>query len=61
MIEKITGEQADVVIKHRMPLGRFYTIEKHEGKNIYVGIDNDYGDAWTEDFKSLGSCKRWLG
>ncbi len=56
MIKKITPEEADQIIIHCEPLGRFYTIV---GKT-YVGIDNSTGDAWTEDFRSLSSCKRWL-
>jgi hypothetical protein len=38
----------------------FYTIEDYEGAKRYVGIDNRAGDAWTEDFKSLSTCKTWL-
>lgn len=60
MITKITPEQANEIIETREPLGKFYTIEKVDDKRIYVGIDNEYGDAWTEDFESLGACKRWL-
>ncbi len=56
MIKKITPDEAERVIVTRYPLGRFYTIE---GKT-YVGIDNIDGDAWTEGFRSLSSCKRWL-
>lgn len=55
-IQKITGEQADNIIVYRLPLGRFYLIED----GVYVGIDNRDGNAWTEDFKSLDACKRWL-
>lgn len=62
MIIKVTSEEANKIITTREPLGEFYTIEKtSEGKRIYVGIDNAYGDAWCEDFKSLGACKKWLG
>lgn len=59
-ITKVSNEEASKIIATRLPLGLFYTIEKKQEKNIYVGIDNRYGDAWTEDFKSLSSCKRWL-
>lgn len=55
-IKKITPEEASTIIKTREPRGLFYTIE--DGR--YVGIDNSYGDAWTEDFRSLSACKRWL-
>lgn len=60
MIIKVTPEEASKIIETREPKGLFYTIEKVETKRIYVGIDNSRGDAWTEDFKSLSACKRWL-
>lgn len=59
-IKKVTPEEATGIINSRIPLGLFYTIEKKGCVNIYVGIDNSDGNAWTEDFKSLSSCKRWL-
>ena len=55
-IKKVTPEEAGEIIDTRTPLGLFYCIENGR----YVGIDNRDGSAWTEDFKSLGSCKRWL-
>ncbi len=55
-IKKIIPEQAVEIINTRKPLGLFYCV----GINIYTGIDNRDGDAWTEDFKSLSTCKRWL-
>ena len=59
-IKKISNEEATKIITEREPRGLFYTIENSTGVNVYVGIDNRTGDAWTEDFKSLGACKRWL-
>jgi hypothetical protein len=60
-IKKVDPEEATRIIETREPRGLFYCIDK-EFKNIkvYVGIDNTYGDAWTEDFRTLASCKRWL-
>jgi len=58
---KVDDQKASEIIEQREPRGKFYTISEVDGKKIYVGIDNYSGDAWTEDFKSLGSCKRWLG
>ena len=55
-IKKVTPAEADKIIETREPIGLFYTIS--DGR--YVGIDNRTGDAWTEDFESLGTCKRWL-
>lgn len=60
-IKKITPAEASAIIETRQPLGIFYCIEKDSacGRH-YVGIDNRDGSAWTEDFKSLSACKRWL-
>jgi len=56
VIRKITPEQADSIIETRKPLGLFY-VRKSGG---YVGIDNSNGQAWTEEFRNLQKCKRWL-
>ncbi len=50
-------ELIDKILLQRKPLGLYYTIES--GK--YIGIDNSNGDAWIEEFKTLASCKKWLG
>jgi hypothetical protein len=55
-IQKVTQEEAGKIIETREPLGKFYCIEN----GTYIGIDNADGDAWTEEFKSLPTCKRWL-
>lgn len=55
-IKKLTKEQASEVIETRTPTGRFYT---KEGE-LYIGIDNSAGDAWTEEFKTKASCFKWL-
>jgi DNA uptake protein ComE-like DNA-binding protein len=59
-IKKVTPAEASAIIESREPKGMFYCIEQHNGKQVYVGIDNSTGDAWTEDKKSLAACKRWL-
>jgi hypothetical protein len=61
-IKKVSVEEAENIIETREPIGLFYCIEKsiHTGKNVYIGIDNSYGDAWTEEFHSLVSCKKYL-
>jgi hypothetical protein len=55
-IHKVTPDEIGKIIETREPRGLFYCIE--DGR--YVGVDNRGGHAWTEDFKSLSSCKRWL-
>ncbi|WP_461206904.1 hypothetical protein [Clostridium sp. DL1XJH146] len=59
-VKKISKDEANKIILGREPLGLFYTIEKSEGKNIYVGIDNRSRDAWVEEFESLKACKKWF-
>lgn len=56
IIQKITSEQAGRIINTRYPLGLFYVLDAE----VYVGIDNATGDAWTEEFPDLRTCKRWL-
>lgn len=55
-IERVTKEEAIVIIEKREPLGLFYFIDG----NIYVGIDNRSWDAWTEEFANLDDCLNWL-
>ena len=55
-IKKVSPLEATKIIETREPRGLFYCISAE----TYVGIDNTYGDAWTEDFKSLAACKRKL-
>jgi hypothetical protein len=56
-IVKVTVEALREIIETRQPLGWYYA---REGRRCYVGVDNSTGDAWTEDFRSLRHCKRWL-
>ena len=55
-VKKVSKKKSLDVIENRTPLGIFYTIDN----GVYIGIDNRTGDAWTEEFKNLGICKRWL-
>ncbi len=61
-IKKLTKEQSHNILntgfetgKYK-PIGRFYTKEG----DLYIGIDNSTGDAWTEEFKTKASCFKWL-
>lgn len=53
---EITQEEAEQIIENYYPLGKFY---RKEG-NLFIGIDNETGDAWTEEFKSQEECFIWL-
>lgn len=61
-IKKVTQDEAESIIATRQPLGKFYILDKASfpRRTVYVGIDNEDGDAWTEDFKTLKTCKKWL-
>ena len=56
VIQEVQPEQADAIIDTRLPLGLFYV----RLSNLYLGIDNSHGDAWTEAFSRLSQCKHWL-
>jgi len=55
-VEKISASQAECIMWSREPLGLFYL----KIDDVYVGIDNSNGNAWTEEFPNLRKCKRWL-
>jgi hypothetical protein len=55
--EKVTLEALRQIISTRQPRGWFYA---KEGRRLYVGVDNSYGEAWTEEFRTRRQCKRWL-
>lgn len=38
------------------PLGKFYL----EENGLFIGIDNETGEAWVEEFETLESCIDWL-
>jgi hypothetical protein len=60
-IKKITQEEAHTLLSseppHYQPLGLFY-IAQADGS--FTGIDNQDGNAWTEDFKTKSKCLYWL-
>jgi len=56
-VEKVTEEAMALIIETRQPRGWYY---RKAGRRCYVGVDNSTGDAWTEEFRSLRICKRWL-
>lgn len=57
LVQSVSEYDARKIIAGRGPRGRFYTLAK-DGK--YVGVDNATGDAWTEEFETIGECIRWL-
>lgn len=55
-IKEISVKEAEEIIETRKQKGLFFL----KSGEIFVGIDNRTGDAWTEDFKSLDECYNWL-
>jgi len=56
-IERLTPEAMRQIIETRQPRGLFY---RKEARRLYVGVDNDDGEAWTEAFHTRRQCLRWL-
>ena len=52
----MSEKDATIIIESRHPYGLFFLKEG----NVYVGIDNRDGDAWTEEFSTEAACVRWL-
>ena len=52
----ISQKQALAIIETRKPIGRFVL---DTGIEI-IGIDNETGDAWTEEFPDMQECLTWL-
>ena len=54
--QQISFQKAAQIIINRLPLGKFWTKEKHK----YTAIDNSTGDAWTESFDTISQCESYL-
>ncbi len=64
-IKEITKEEFDKILDTQIyygsgdcyyPFGRFW----FKTNNLFVGIDNSGGEAWTEEFKSKKELMNWL-
>lgn len=56
-IEQVTPFTAAVIIDTREPRGKFWTTDE---SGMFVGIDNEHGEAWTEEFDNQKKCLKWL-
>ena len=52
----ISENKAERIIETRDPLGKFICLDCQ----TWVAIDNQTGDAWTEQFKSMLEAENWL-
>jgi len=55
-IVEVIRSQARDIIEARKPIGSFYEV----GIDKYIGIDNNSGDAYVEEFDYKEDCFRWL-
>jgi hypothetical protein len=55
-IKEISIEESKLIIETYLPIGKYIVIEN----DICVGIDNESGCAWTEEFKTKEKCISWL-
>ena len=55
-VKKIKPSNAKSIIDTRKPSGLYYL----RVNDVYIGIDNSTGHAWTEEFQNLKHCKKWL-
>ncbi|WP_342578382.1 hypothetical protein [Psychrobacillus sp. FSL K6-2843] len=52
----ITKEKADTIIETLEPKGKFLM----KDGLVWVAIDNECGEAFTEEFKTFQSALKWL-
>lgn len=55
-IQLISKEKANQIIENRTPIGLFVT----EENGMFIGIDNQSGEAWVEEFDNKVDCENWL-
>lgn len=55
-LREVSREEAAAIIETREPRGLFLSMEG----DVVVGIDNQTGDAWTEEFEDRIECLKWL-
>ena len=59
-IIRVTPDKASEIIEMRWPRGKYVIFTNGAKSDLYIGIDNTTGDAWTEEFTSLRKCNEWL-
>ena len=57
--ELISRDFALNIIKN-MKLEIYFGLYWTKENDVYVGIDNTSGNAWTEEFEKLEDCINWL-
>lgn len=60
-ISEVSQKEAKRIIDTRQPRGRFFLKDcETAGNQVFIGIDNTSGNAWTETFVSPNDCTNWL-
>lgn len=54
--KEIGKKDAAIIIRYWHPYGLFFL----KDGDVYVGIDNRKGNAWTEEFPTRRKCLEWL-
>ena len=64
-IKEVSSSEAKQIINACKPLGKFYTIEKQQyckgdgttyTTDVYLSIDNEYGESYVQEFDLLIDC-----
>ena len=53
---KVTPQYGENVVQTHLPIGRFW----YRAGNLYVGIDNQHGEALTDEFSSFEDMEKWF-
>ncbi|WP_190283351.1 hypothetical protein [Cellulosilyticum sp. WCF-2] len=56
MIKEISKQEAQEIVKNRMPFGCFIVV----GDESFIALENTTGDAQIEPFETEAAAKRWL-
>ena len=56
MIKEISKQEAQEIVKDRMPFGCFIV----NGDKRFIALENTTGDAQVEHFETEAAAKRWL-
>lgn len=57
----VSIETIGEIIKNKKPLGLFLGRESiGTRKRMFIAVDNETGEAWTEEFEKFSEARKWL-
>ncbi len=60
-INVVTPAELSKIIENFAPLGKYICYDVHPIMGAcYIGCDNEDGNCWVEEFKTLQECIEWL-